>query len=487
METSEIEQIKNKTTTSIIFLTIRNLGIQAVSMLGFFILTILLGTGEIGLFAIVAESVSILGYFSDVGLAPALIQQRATPTLKQLRTTFFIQQLLVVIALIIVAIIYPKISQSHSYGAKELWITMSLCYAFFTASIKTIPSILLERELNFKLLSTIDIIENLSFYIVAVIFATLGFGGYSYAIATFVRSTLGVIMIYSQSWWPVGFSLSLDTTKSLFKYGIPFQLNSFIAMAKDRMSNILVASMIGRDSFGLLAWAQKGPRIPLNFMDAIMKVTFPTFARIQDEPGLLKKSISRSLFFIAIVVFPILAGISVISLDLVQLIPKYSKWEPAIFPMYLFALNAAIAAITTPLTNAFNAVGKIAITTKLMLMWTILTWIAFPILSQRYGYVGTAWANLLVGLSSFVAWFFAFKIFNINILEVIFHPLLASLILLASTLTIGLLHFSPLPNIILKILLGITTYALYNYLFCLPELSWFYHQLKWPNQKKLLS
>ena len=334
METSEIEQIKNKTITSIIFLTIRNLGIQAVSMLGFFILTVLLGTGEIGLFAIVAESVSILGYFSDVGLAPALIQQRIVPTLKQLRTTFFIQQLLVVIALIIVSLIYPQISQSRSYGAKELWITISLCYAFFAASVKTVPSILLERDLNFKLLSTIDIIENLSFYIVAVIFATLGFGGYSYAIATFVRSTLGVIIIYSQSWWPVGFSFSLDTTKSLFRYGIPFQLNSFIAMAKDRMSNILVASLIGRDSFGLLAWAQKGPRIPLSFMDAIMKVTFPTFARIQDEPELLKKSISRSLFFIAIVV------------HITASIPKDIVTNPIATSVLTTTLNSTIKAKT---------------------------------------------------------------------------------------------------------------------------------------------
>ena len=483
MDTAEIEKIKQKTTTSIIFLTIRNLGIQAVSMLGFFILSILLGTGEIGLFAIVAESVSILGYFSDVGLAPALIQQRTAPTLKQLRTTFFIQQLLVIIALIIVATIYPKISHSRSYGLKEMWITTSLCYAFFTASLKTIPSILLERELNFKLLSTIDIIENLSFYLVAVIFALLGFGGYSYAIATFVRSTLGVLIIYSRNWWPIGFSFSLDTTLSLFKYGIPFQLNSFIAMAKDRLSNILVASIIGRDAFGLLAWAQKGPRIPLSFMDAIMKVTFPTFSRIQDEKELLKKSLSRSIFFIALIVFPVLAGISLVSSDLINIIPKYQKWGLAIFPMYLFAINAAIAAITTPLTNAFNAVGKISITTKLMIMWTVLTWVTFPILSHLYGFTGTAAANLIVGLSSFIVWLIARDIFDLNISQTIFHPTLATIFIVISGVSINYINLSPANSLISKVISGITIYCLYQYLYCRKDIRWFYQQLKWTKPK----
>ncbi|MFZ2153348.1 MAG: oligosaccharide flippase family protein [Microgenomates group bacterium] len=480
MESEEIEAIKAKTTTSIIFLTFRNIGIQAISMLGFFLLTILLGTAEIGLFAIVAESVSILGYFSDVGLAPTLIQQKAKPTIEQLRTTFLIQQILVIVALITVSIIYPSISTSRHYGSKELWITVSLCFAFLAASLKTIPSILLERELNFKLLSTIDIIENITFYFVAVIFALWGYGAFSYAIATFVRSILGLVIIYIYSWWPVGLYFSLDTTKALFKYGIPFQLNSFIAMAKDRLSNILVAGIIGRESFGLLAWAQKGPRIPLSFMDAIMKVTFPTFARIQDEALLLQKSLSRSIFFIALVVFPLLAGISVVAPDLILLIPKYSKWSPAIFPMYLFAISAAIAAVTTPLTNAFNAVGKIAITTKLMIMWTILTWLTFPILSHLYGFRGTSVANLLVGLSSVVVWVIAHRIFNMNVLTTIFHPLIGTSLLLISTIYLNHFLFAPFLSISLKIIIGTLVYTLYLYYFCHPDIKWFFNQLKWP-------
>jgi len=476
MEKQEVQQIKSQTTTNIIFLTLRNFGIQAISTIGFFILTILLGTGEVGLFAIVAESIGILGYFSDVGLASALIQQKEEPDTLSLRTTFTIQQILVFLCLVAVAIFYPSISQSKNYGSQEMWIMISLCYSFALASLKTIPSIKLERHLNFKLISTIDIIENAIFYIIAVIFAFLGYGVYSYAIATFIKSTIGLIIIYSYSSWPIGFAFSRKVAKKLFSFGIPFQVNSLISMAKDRFSNLFVAGILGRESFGILSWAQKGPRIPLSLMDAIMRVTFPTFSRLQDEKEYLKKSLEKSTFFIAFIVFPALVGICLIAPDFINLIPKYSKWTPAIIPLYFYAASYAIAAVTTPITNAFNATGRIKTTTKLMIMWTILTWIFFPILSIKFGYIGTSVATLIVGLSSFVVWHLAFKYFEVNILKTIVHPLIASLLMLFLLLPVSQLSLVPLHSILVKVVLAVLFYAFYQFIFNRAELLWFYQQ-----------
>lgn len=483
MEEINIEAIKQKTTVSVVFLSLRNIGIQAVSTIGFFLLTLLLGTGEVGLFAIVAESVGILGYFSDVGLASALIQQKEAVSKKDLQTTFIIQQLLVLLALLVVYLVYPQMSSSRGYGSKEMWILISLCFSFVAASLKTIPSVLLERELNFKLLSTIDIIENILFYVIAVIFAFLHFGVYAYAIATFVRSLVGLVVIYYVSPWQIGISFSLTSAKKLFKFGIPFQLNSFIAMAKDRLSNLFIAGILGRESFGILSWAQKGPRIPLSFMDAIMRVTFPTFSRIQEQKEFLKRSIEKSIYYISFFVFPALAGIALIAPDIINLIPKYGKWLPAVIPLYFYTVNAAIAAVTTPLTNAFNAVGKISITTKLMIMWTVLTWIFYPLLSYRFGYIGTAVATLIVGSSSFIVWYIADKVFSINTFKTIFHPLISSVLMIFVLSTIGFLHLNLFVTLFSKIIFGLLFYSFYNFYFSRREINWFLHQTKWLSRK----
>lgn len=481
MEEIDLQEIKQKTTKNILFLSLRNIGIQGISIVGFFLLSILLGVGDVGLFAIVSESVSILGYFSDIGLAAALIQKKDEIKKEDMHTTFTIQQILVLIALVVGSFAYIKYGSIKGYGSKEFWIFVSLCFSFVCASLKTIPSVLLERKLNFKLISTIDIIENACFYVFAVLFAFLGFGAYSYALATFIRSLVGLIIIYRFSFWPIGFAFNKESAKSLFKYGVPYQLNSFISMAKDRLSSLLVAGIIGRESFGILSWAQKGPKMSLSFMDAIMKVTFPTFARLQDNKEFLKKSLEKSVYFIALVVFPMTAGIALISPDIINFIPKYTKWAPAIFPLYLYAINIIIASITTPLTNAFNAIGKITLTTKFMIMWTTLTWIFYPILSYKFGYIGTAWAALIVGTSSFIVWFVAKKVFDIHIFKTIFHPTMATILMIIPCL---FLHFNGFTNIVFKILISITIYSLYTLLFSKDEVLWFWHQVTCLKNKK---
>lgn len=454
------------------------MGIQAVSVVGFFILSVLLGAGEVGLFAIVAESIGILGYFSDIGLAAALIQKRDKIKKSELQTTFAIQQLLVFLCLVVISIIFSKVVESRGYGPKEIWIFVALCFSFFIASLKTIPSVLLERKLNFKLISTIDVVENVSFYVVAVVFASLGFGAYSYAIATVVRSILGLVIMYTKSSWPIGFSFSKSAAKGLFKYGIPFQLNSFISVAKDKLSTLFVAGILGREGFGILAWAQKGPRIPLSFMDAIMKVTFPTFARIQDHKEILRKSIEKSIFFIALFVFPVVTGIALIASDFINIIPKYGKWMPAVIPLYFFAANVAIASITTPLTNAFNAVGKVLLTTRFMIMWTVLTWILFPVLTIRYGIIGTAVATLLVGLSSVFVWITANRLFKVNIFKTVYKPFFASILMLTAIFFFQKLDMPILIKLVSKVLIGISIYSSYLLLFCRDDVKWFIQQAK---------
>lgn len=474
---ADLKQILQKTTGSIIFLTLRNFGIQGISVLGFFLLTLLLGPSEVGLFAIVAESVSILGYFSDLGLAAALIQQSRKPDDNELQAVFLIQNLLVLFSLVMVSLIFSRVYLAKSYGPKEFWIFVSLCFAYVAASLKTIPSVLLERNLNFRVISTVDIVENLTFYLLAVIFAFLGLGAYAYVIATFVRSLLGLTLIYYYQSWPLGFAWSPPAVSQLFRFGLPFQLNSLIAMAKDRLSNLLVAGIIGRQAFGLLSWAQKGPRLPLSFMDAVMKVTFPTFSRLQAQSAILSRSIQKTIFFIAFFIFPALAGIALIAPDIINLIPKYSRWSPALLPLYLYAASYAIAAVTTPLTNAFNAVGKITTTTRFMVLWTVLTWIFFPLFSFRYGYLGTAVASLIVGSSSFLVWFLASKTFSVNVFATILHPFFSTLLFTAA---IVLLH----PPLLVKIFLALFVYLSYHLVFSRPQINWFFRQLQCHFAKK---
>ena len=152
--------------------------------------------------------------------------------------------------------------------------------------------------------------------------------------------------------------------------------------------------------------------------------------------------------------------------------------------MYLYSLNYAIAAITTPITNAFNAVGKITLTTRFMVMWTVLTWIFFPIFSWKFGYLGTVWASVIVGLSSFFVWIVAKKEFDVNIFQSVQKPFLGSLLMGLVLYGINQLNLSHLINVISKIISGSLIYFLFIYTSSRKEINWFWQQIQCLKNKK---
>ena len=145
---------------------------------------------------------------------------------------------------------------------------------------------------------------------------------------------------------------------------------------------------------------------------------------------------------------------------MVEVIPKYNKWSPALLALMLLSANAAIAAVTTPITNAFNAIGKISLTFKLMIMWTTLTWLFVPALAISYGVSGAALGFVLVGLSSVVALYLAKKYVEINYLEILLKPILISGVVLGVVFAVKSLISVSVLQISLMSLFGFIVYII---------------------------
>lgn len=424
----DLQTVKGRALKGVVALTGRTFLLQIISFFGFFLLTILLSQEQIGLFFAISELVAILGYFSDVGLAAALIQKKEKPSIEDIRSTFTIQQSLVLTLVLIVFLLTPFLRGFYNISQPGVFLLWSLTAGFFLASLKTIPSVLLERKLKFNLLVIVEISEALLFYGLAVFLAWRGFGVLSYAWAVLARGITGVILIYIISPWKIGFALRKDSLKHLLRFGVPYQANTFLSVIKDRLMNVFLWKIVGATGVGILGWAQKWAQMPLRFiMDAVIKVTFPAYARMQEKKEELTAAIEKTLFFISFLVFPLLLGMAILARSLVTIIPEYSKWEIALIALYLFIVNSFWGSVTTPLTNALTAIGKIKVVFKLMVMWTVLTWIIYPILAVRYGFNGVAFGAALVATSSVIAIWIAKKHLTFRFFYSIIKPLAAAI------------------------------------------------------------
>jgi O-antigen/teichoic acid export membrane protein len=312
----------------------------------------------------------------------------------------------------------------------------------------------LERGLKFEKIAIASILETLVYNFVLVFLAWKGFGIRSFAWAILIRGGTGLIIIYSLQPWRPGFALSKESLKKLLRFGIPYQLNTFIAIMKDDGLTIVLGKILGLEAMGILTWAQKWAQMPLRiFMDQVTKVTFPAFSRMQESREHLQRSLSRSIFFICFFVYPSLIGLIIISPNLIMIIPRYEKWTPALLPLALIGINSIFSAVSTQLTNFLNSTGRIKTTFKLMVMWLSLTWAIIPFLAFKFGANGAALGYALLGASSVVVFYISKRIINYSLWESAGKPLVASLTMAGVLLILQLM----LPVNVLSTLMLIVT------------------------------
>jgi O-antigen/teichoic acid export membrane protein len=144
----------------------------------------------------------------------------------------------------------------------------------------------------------------------------------------------------------------------------------------------------------------------------------------------------------------------------INIIPKYAQWLPAVFPLTLLSINVLFAAITTQLTNVLNAIGKIKITSGLMVMWTVLTWLMVPYLAKRFGVEGAAGGYALVGVSSVVAIFIVKKYVNFSLIDGALRPLFASIVMGVTLFILKKMLPQNLTSLGILIITGLVVYIL---------------------------
>ena len=439
----ELAQIKNRAIGGIITFTARTFFIQVFSFFATFLLTIMLSPKAFGIFYIVSAALSLFVYFSDIGLAAALVQKKEKPTKEDLSTAFLIQQGLI-IALVVIGITLSRlVGKFYGLDQQGIWLFRILIFSLFLSSLKTIPSIILERGLSFTKLVIPQIVENVTFYLTALVLAYLKFDIASFTWAVLARGIVGLITIYIISPWKPSLSFNKKSAKSLVSFGIPFQLNSILALFKDDLLTVFVGKLLPAAQVGFIGWSQKFAFVPLRFiMDNVIKVTFPAYSRMQHDAKSLKNAVDKSLFFVTFLVYPSLVGIMILMPRLTKLVPNYSKWEPALPLLIFFTINAAFACVNTTLTNVMFAIGKPNIVLKLMIFWTFLTWfLTYPMI-KSFGFLGVSIASAFVAASTSVIIYFVKKEINVSVIKNVYAPFVASLIMFFGAKFIG----KQLPN-----------------------------------------
>lgn len=396
-----VASYKKNSFISLAFLFFQSGYSAVLGLIANIIITVLAAKDVFGIYSTTLATISIFNYVSDVGLAGALIQRKEIRD-KDLATVFTVQQMLIGTLIVLGFIATPLVMNFYNLAGKAEFLYFAVLISFFISSLKTIPSILLERSVNFKEIVKVQVVENTLFYLVVSICIILKLDIMSFALAVIVRSVVGTMLIYKLSPWKPIFGMDFKTLKDLLSFGIPFQANSFLALLKDDLMVIFLGKTLGLASLGEIMWAKKWAEAPIRIvMDNVTKVLFPLVSRLQDEKESLKKTVTATVWIQFLVLAPTIGIAAILMPYFVKYIPKYSKWESALPIFYIFCIAALFSTLSTPLLNVFNALKKPKIPFAFMTFWTVSTWLLAPPAISFFGPIGFAYTQLILS-STFV-------------------------------------------------------------------------------------
>ncbi len=434
MDDFELHAIATKSVRGAFALVSRSFILQLIGLITSFILTVFLDPASFGIFFVVSSIIVFFNYFQDIGLAASLIQAKEEPTKEQLRTVFVTQQLLVLVMVIPALLFSSNIAHFYHLDEAGYILLIALLVSFVLTSLRTIPTILLERKLDYGKLVIPQILENLVYNLALIACAILGMKVASFTIAILLRSVVGLIAIYIIQPWPIGIAFDRRSLKKLMSFGIPFQANSVLALFKDDFRTIYLGKVLPISQLGYIGFAEKVAYLPLRLvMDNVIKVTFPSFSRLQDDKKALRLAIEKSLFLICLAIFPIAVAIIAYSPFLISYFPRYQKWEPAILSITFFSLGTVLSSISTPLTNFLNAIGKVKITFYFMIFWTVAIWVSTLILLSVMGYNGVAFSTFLVSLSSVGVFIVSKRYVEFSVIAPIYKQFIAAIVMFIFT------------------------------------------------------
>lgn len=445
MEDLNIDTIAKRSIKGVIALTSRTFFLNIVSLIASLVVFTELSRSDVGVYIAVTAAQRVISFFTDFGLGAALVQKKEALTESDLATSFSIQFLITSIIFVLFFLLSNAIGSFFHFGQNGQTLLLVLVFLIFLSSFKMIPSILLERNLQFHKLVIPQAAESLVYNAILITLVLSRFGIMSYAWAFIISGIVSLPIYYYVSPWKIKFRIDPNSLQHL-RFGTQFQAKNILATVKDDLLTVILVKFLSYTEIGFIGFAQRLAFFSYRYIvDSVTKVTFSTYARIQEDVKLLEKAIDKSLFFVSFFMSPVLFGIIVTAPYFVMYFPKWNnKWEPAILSLLFFCLNALISSFSGILVNVLDATGRVKTTLYLMIAWTILVWILTPLGIYLWGYNGVAIASFLVTLTIFITVQLVKEFVTFHFWRSTYKPILSAIVMailvyvLCKTFVVGL-------------------------------------------------
>ncbi|MEZ9588277.1 lipopolysaccharide biosynthesis protein [Vibrio cyclitrophicus] len=391
---------KNKIKSGFVWSALDSLGTQVISLVISLTLANILGPSVFGLVAMLTIFMAIANVFVNSGFSQALIR-KLDRNEADYSTTFYFSLVVSVVCYFILYYFAPYIADFYQQAELTL-LTRVIALVIIINTFAIIPRVKLSVNLNFKTQAKCSLLSLMVSGLFALGLAFNGYGVWALVVQQLTLALVNVLLLnFFIQWWPKQ-QFSNESFKELFGFGSKLLLSGLLDAIYKNIYGLIIGRQFNATQLGLFNQADKLSSVPaMTLTSIIQKVTYPLLSSMQDDTKRLDQSYLVALQFAAFIIFPVMLGISITAVPLIDIILG-QDWQGSAEYISIISIAFALYPIHAINLNMLQVKGRSDLFLKVEIIkktnQTIMLFITVPISIKAMciGMVITSFLALLI-------------------------------------------------------------------------------------------
>ena len=353
------ESLRMRVLKGSVYLGLRNGISMLIGLVGSLFVTRLIGPDNYGLYM---AAFGIFGYLSNAvspSVVAYLVREQSPDFLRHFHLAFWWLLGLGVIAAGVASGVVLVAAQLSGQIGDFQWIAVLQFVLLPLALISAVPQALLERDLNYRSLATIQLCSQITFYLAAAPLAWRGAGAWALVTGFWLSQIVQAVGYYTAARYRPRWYWNCHAWKQMLSYSFSHSLSGWLYNLRDLAPSVILFPLAGERAVGYYALADRFMRMIGFLYTAFGGVAFSAFARLQEDKERFIRAIQESIQYL-IVFLGVVLSVFVACIGLVASWILSSKWNVIIIQQLciLMASRILLSSVFGVQTQALYVVGQ---------------------------------------------------------------------------------------------------------------------------------
>jgi teichuronic acid exporter len=462
--------LKSKAIGGVFWSFLDRVGQQGIAFLIAVLLARFLTPAQFGLVGMLSIFIDIARVFIDSGFGAALIQRKKVTEVDECSIFYFgIVAGLVAAGLLCVGA--PWIARF--YGQPILTPLMyALSVTLVLPSLSSVQNALLSKRIDFKTQLKINLSATVLSGIIGVTMAVQGCGVWSLAAQYIGNNVFRTVLFWWLVSWRPRWQFSLAALREMFSFGSRLLASTLLNTIFENLYLVVIGKLFSTTHLGLYSGARKIQGVATaNVTGVVMQVAFPVFSAIQDDAARLKRSMRKAMMMLALINFPLMAGLAVTARPVVQVLLT-EKWAAAVPWLQILCLANLLYPFHSLHLNLLTAKGRSDLFFRLEVLKKVLA-VVLIALTCFWGVTGILWGQVAMSvLGYYINSYYTTRLIGYHLREQIVDLLPYAAVSALMGGSVYLVQFVPFAHdallLVVEVLLGVALYVVLSGVLRLP-------------------